>query len=470
MPFISFTDEQIRLANSVDLPEFLINRGETIKRIGKQYKFIYYDESGEHDSITLSGSVWFDHKNQIGGGPIRFMKIHYGLSFQDAMQALLGYAVFPEIHKKYDDNIKKEEKKDFRLPETNTNMQRVYAYLIKQRYIKPEIISFFVKNHTIYEEKKYHNVVFVGLDEKGIPRQAHKRSTTSYGKTFRITCEGSDTRYSFSHYGDSEKLYVFEAPIDLLSYLSLYTNDWQKNSYIAMNGVYENAVLTALTQHDNIREIIICTDNDEGGIDAAERLSDILKERGYERILRCLPKNKDWNEDLKEMNGAEYLPAVPHRRKKIYANTIDSLKIYNCSPEKLSSRLYSTYINGQYKYLAEYALTGSVYFFFKKTGPENGFLRLKHTMKGNYRPYTDKGTKNAKIIALKAQIKEVTKYLQLTSRTREQEVETARKLYKLADCSLRVITEDIMSISQQSQEISNKLEQNNDECISLEIS
>ena len=91
-------------------------------------------------------------------------------------------------------------------------------------------------------------------------------------------------------------------------------------------------------------------------------------------------------------------------------------------------------------------------------------------MKGNYRPYTDKGTKNAKIIALKAQIKEVTKYLQLTSRTREQEVETARKLYKLADCSLRVITEDIMSISQQSQEISNKLEQNNEECISLEIS
>ncbi|WP_460163198.1 DUF3991 domain-containing protein, partial [Ruminococcus sp. 25CYCFAH16] len=74
-----------------------------------------------------------------------------------------------------------------------------------------DIISYFAKRHTLYEDKEHHNAVFVGIDENGVPRQASKRSTNSFGKTFRITCGGSDTRYSFAHFGESEKLFAFEA-------------------------------------------------------------------------------------------------------------------------------------------------------------------------------------------------------------------------------------------------------------------
>ena len=118
--------------------------------------------------------------------------------------------------------------------------------------------------------------MFVGIDENDVPRQASKRSTNSYGNSFRITCQGSDTRYSFAHFGENERLYVFEAPIDMLSFLTLYPKDWQKHSYIAMNGVYENAVLTALKNHINLSEVILCVDNDEGGTEAVDRLVDIL--------------------------------------------------------------------------------------------------------------------------------------------------------------------------------------------------
>ena len=104
--------------------------------------------------------------------------------------------------------VHEEKTKEFKLPEANSNMHRVFAYLIKQRFISPDIISHFAKQHTLYEDKQHHNAVFVGLDENGVPRQASKRSTNSFGKTFRITCEGSDTRYSFSHFGKSEKLFV----------------------------------------------------------------------------------------------------------------------------------------------------------------------------------------------------------------------------------------------------------------------
>lgn len=70
-----------------------------------------------------------------------------------------------------------------------------------------------------------------------------------------------------------------------------------------MNGVYENAVLTALKEHKNLSEIVICTDNDIGGIDAADRLTDILRENNYENISRISPKNKDFNEDLKQLRA-----------------------------------------------------------------------------------------------------------------------------------------------------------------------
>ena len=284
------------------LQQFLHMRGEKLERAGREYKLIYYDGSGKHDSITINGSAWFDHKNQVGGGAIKFMRHFYGMDFQTAMNELLGRSVSSICRSPPKAEVKEEKPKEFKLPEKNSDMHRVYAYLIKQRFIAPEIITHFARQHTLYEDKEHHNAVFVGFDEKGTPRQAHNRSTNSFGKTFRMTCEGSDTRYSFAHFGESEKLFVFEAPIDMLSYLTLYPQDWQKHSYIAMNGVYENAVLTALKNHSNLEEIVLCTDNDEGGIDAAQRLTDILKEHGYENISRIIPENKDFNEDLKARN------------------------------------------------------------------------------------------------------------------------------------------------------------------------
>ena len=203
MPYIPFTDEQKQLANSVNLAEYLRVRGEKLERVGIEHKLIYYDGSGKHDSITIRGSKWFDHKNQTGGRAIKFMQEFYDMDFQTAVQELLGQRVTPLSHSP-PKAIAKEEKKEFRLPQANTNMHRVYAYLIKQRFISADIITYFAKQHTLYEDKTHHNAVFVGLNEKGVPKQAHKRSTNSVGGTFRITCGGSDTRYSFAHFGEDE--------------------------------------------------------------------------------------------------------------------------------------------------------------------------------------------------------------------------------------------------------------------------
>ena len=445
MPYIPYTEEEKQLANSVDLAEFLRMRGEKLERAGREYKLIYSDGSGSHDSITIRGSTWFDHKNQLGGGAIKFMQYHYGMDFPTAVQELLGQRVTSLSSVPPKTSKQSEKHKDFRLPEANDNMHRVFAYLIKQRFIAPEIITHFAKNHTLYEDKEHHNAVFVGVDENGVARQAHKRSTSTYGKSFRQTVEGSDTRYSFAHFGESGKLFVFEAPIDMLSYLTLYPQNWQKHSYIAMNGVYENAVLTALNCHSNLSEIVICIDNDVGGIDAADRLKDVLSDNNFENISRILPKNKDWNEDLKQLNGVEFLPAVVHMRKEKYYEKVSDLQYFICSPERLTDRISKTFENKQYQYLAEYALAASAFFINRKK--ENAmYEKLKCKLSAEYRAYADKGKMCSKQDDLKMIYQSVIKDLKHTrARTKEQIIHTAKSLYQLADCAVRCEVESEMS-------------------------
>ena len=250
----------------------------------------------------------------------------------------------------------------------------------------------------------------------------------------------SDTKYSFAHFGESGKLFIFEAPIDMLSYITLHPENWQKHSYIAMNGVYENAVLTALKGHSNLSEILICTDNDEGGIDAADRLKDILSDSGYADIKRILPHNKDFNEDLKQLNGVEFLPAVPHRRLEKYHETAGGLQYLRCRPERLISQISAAFRNGQYRYLAEYALAGSAFFIGVKD-EEAMFEKLKSKLANEYRAYSDKGRISAKIDSLKSAYSAVYRDLKMPAYTREQSVQTAKNLFILADCAVKICTE-----------------------------
>ena len=444
MSYIPFTDEQKILANSVDLAEYLRVRGEKLERVGREHKLIYYDGSGRHDSITIRGSKWFDHKNQVGGGAIMFMQEFYDMDFQTAVQELLGQTVTPLSNIPPKADTQEPKPREFKLPEPNSDMHRVYAYLIKQRFIAPEVITHFAKQHTLYEDKEHHNAVFVGIDENGVPRQASKRSTNSYGNSFRITCQGSDTRYSFAHFGESKRLYVFEAPIDMMSFLTLYPNDWQKHSCIAMNGVYENAVLAALKNHSNLSEVILCVDNDEGGIEAVDRLKDILTENGYTDVKRLAPKFKDWNEVLKAKNGVKALPAVPHKRKEEYLKEVSELGYLKCRPDKLTSQIYATFKNGQYKYLAEYALASSA-FFIDKSCEKDMFAKLRAKLKAEYKPYTDKGKITAKQRNLQECVTAVMKDLRQTARTREQCINTAKLLYQLADRAVSLAVEETLS-------------------------
>ena len=174
------------------------------------------------------------------------------------------------------------------------------------------MLNTFVRAGLVYEDEKYHNAVFIGKDEHGVVRHAHKRSTNDTGKTFRINVEGSDPRYSFHWNGTSDRIYVFEAPIDLLSFLTLYPKSWQQHSYVALCGVGEQAILWMLEQNPEIRRPILCLDHDPAGIEATGRLKDTLAERGYAEATILQSIHKDWNEDVKARCGLEAQSAEEH--------------------------------------------------------------------------------------------------------------------------------------------------------------
>jgi len=313
MPYIHFTDEQKLRANSVDLERYLLQNGEELIRSGPE-KRLKSDKS-----ITIRGNEWFDHAQAVktGGGPVAFVMYHYGLSYPEAMVRLLGGEqglVYEAAPRK-----KEPEPKEFVLPPVGETMKRVYAYLLKQRFISHEVLNTFVRQGLIYEScekskdntKEYHNAVFVGFDEYGVPRHAHKRGIYTQGKSYRGNVSGCDPRYSFHWTGSSDRLYVFEAPIDLLSFLTLYPQDWQKHSYVALCGTSEHAMLWMLEQNPQIRKVALCLDHDEAGIEASGQHEETLRAKGLEAApLRS--KNKDWNADLKALHGLMPEPAEEH--------------------------------------------------------------------------------------------------------------------------------------------------------------
>ena len=205
-------------------------------------------------------------------------------------------------------------------------------------------------------------------------------------------------------------------------------------------------------------------DNDEGGIEAVDRLKDILAENGYTDVKRLAPEYKDWNEVLKAKNGAAALPAVLHKRKEEYLHQIDSLKHLRCRPDKLTSQIYATFKNGQYKYLAEYALVGSAFFIAGKS-EDTTFGKLKTKLKTEYKPYTDKGRKAQKQRNLQDCVQKVLSDLKQTARTREQSVQTAKLLYSLADSALRLNVENTLSELAQEQSESEDIVSDPEPCM-----
>ena len=289
-----FSDEQIQRVNNIDLVDMLRRQGETLKKIGKVYRWMRYD------STVIYGQKWFRHSRQVGGGPIQFMKEFYNMDFVEAVKYLLGGEDGAEFARtEATDYIKPE----FKAPKFSDNMHRTFAYLTKTRKIDADVVQFFVKEKKIFETAEHHNIAFVGYDERGEMKQAHLRSTQS-NKRFFMDADGSDKQYYFRYEGKGQDVFVFEAPIDMLSYITMNKDNWQEHNYVCLGGVALYSLENILKNNPNINTVHICVDNDKRGHETAEKIEMLSDKKGIE-CDRLLPKYKDWNEDLQMIREQE---------------------------------------------------------------------------------------------------------------------------------------------------------------------
>lgn len=282
-----FSDEQLQRASGIDIAAMLQGQGEKLKKQGRVYRWLRYD------STVIDRNRWYRHSREIGGGPIQFMQHFYGMDFVDAVKYLLDGEEGAEFVQA---SRTPEPKLPFTPPKLSKNMHRTFAYLIKTRKIDADIVQHFVNEKKILETEEYHNTAFCGYDEKGEMKQMHLRSTLP-GNRFFMDIDGSDKQYYFRHIGTNSDVYVFEAPIDMLSYITMNKENWQESSYVCLGGVAIDALKNVLSTNEQISKVYMCVDRDDAGDKTVKRIGDELNEMGYE-WERILPENKDWNEDL----------------------------------------------------------------------------------------------------------------------------------------------------------------------------
>ena len=285
--YIYFTKEQREQARRTDLANFLISQGEKVKKSGSEYEWLEGSQK-----VTIRGHLWYHQYEQKGGDAIDFIRKFYNKDYAEAVQMLLSNYGGQIVNLQ----TTEREQKSFILPPRNDRMSRVFSYLLLTREIDKDVLFEFVRKKMIYESADFHNAVFVGYDSSGKPRHAHKRGTVT-SNPYKGNVAGSQPEFSFHWHGTSDKIFLFEAPIDMLSYISMHKENWKNHSFAASCSVSDRVLFQCLKDNPNIKNVFLCFDNDEAGQTANKRIAEKLNSMNIQNEI-LIPNYKDWNEDL----------------------------------------------------------------------------------------------------------------------------------------------------------------------------
>ena len=261
-----FTKDEIALAKQKNILEVAQRLNFNLVKKGSYYS------TKEHDSLIIfpNTNSFCRYSTNQSGDVINFVMTFEGVDFKTAMNFLINEDIKPtkKIEKKVGNIEEKKEK--IILPEKARNYKHLYAYLSKTRGIDTRIIDKFVKEKLIYEDVRK-NVVFVGYDEEKNPAYAALRGTNTE-TIFKGEAENSNKDIGFKYLNNSDTLFVFESPIDMMSMMSFFNeNRLQELSFLSLSGLSSNS-LNKLLQTKDFKTIVFHLDNDKRGREAFKSL------------------------------------------------------------------------------------------------------------------------------------------------------------------------------------------------------
>ena len=303
-------DEENRIARNVDIVFVARQSGYNLKRIGGGA--CQFCDEANHLNFYPGTNSYYNYYENRGGSPIDLLVNEGDMTLIQAINWLVNNSnEILHTDEVVDVTPKKKEKefKNMMLPPKNSNHHRVYSYLTKSRRIDSEVVQKFLHLRTLYEDAEHHNCIFIGNDKDGNAKHGFVRGTLT-DRTFKGDVPGSDKAYGFSYINkDSDKLLVFEAPIDLMSYITLFPE--QNYNMIALGMLCADPVDTFLKEHDGVKEIIFTLDVDQYGRDAMEQQVSSYRDKGFNSYINPFCKEmtqagvKDVNEYLIKIKTIE---------------------------------------------------------------------------------------------------------------------------------------------------------------------
>nr|WP_285866018.1 DUF3991 and TOPRIM domain-containing protein [Lederbergia lenta] len=211
-----------------------------------------------------------------------------------------------------------------------SSTENIFKYLVHERKIDPDLVQSFIKADLIKEDS-YKNVVFkwkekgqlIGANLQGtreMPEEKRLHPERPYfKKVLPTTEEATHSGFSFTR-GYPDKIYLFEAPIDLLSYLSLNRSKLTNCRLLSMDGLKQQTFIQTVKNTlkelkesgRDIESVTLCVDNDSAGKEFIDNLQKYELKRKDGRIISIdsdipdLPEGQtkwDWNNHLKSQQS-----------------------------------------------------------------------------------------------------------------------------------------------------------------------
>lgn len=265
----------VKKARQTNLVDYLIQRGEPLKRVGANYTH------REHDSLYIKNNMFMWYSQDKKGNSVDFLMLYYGMTFKQAVEELTGIEPLPTPTEQPQrtQNIQRAD-----------NEKRVIAYLCKRRGLENSIVFSLIKQGKLWQDVNG-NCNFLISDWNEKPIGAEKVGT---GDTrFKNVTEHSGHGFHIIIGEPTEALY-FESAIDLLSCYQIYKDKFTHHILVSMGGL-NNSVITELKKKRPTLNHWLCVDNDEAG---RKFISNMKYTDKSIHIFQPTKQYKDWNEML----------------------------------------------------------------------------------------------------------------------------------------------------------------------------
>lgn len=272
--FKKFTKNEIAKASEKSILDVADSLGLSYSRLGKDYCL-----EGNNAFRLYEKTNSFNVFNQnIGGNVIDFVMYQQEVNFPNAVSYLLtGEFKTVEV-----EQVVNEPKEPFKYDiQHSSSFDKAYQYLVNQRGLNAALIEKLHHMRFINQDTRG-NIVFPWVkngEVVGATKQGTYYNPENYARGYYKGIEAnSESNFGFNiSIGKPDKLYFFESPIDLLSYLSL-NMDSKNAMLVSMDGLKEGTVDNFLSyftigKKNTIKEVNYCMDNDAAG----QRLYDQLE-------------------------------------------------------------------------------------------------------------------------------------------------------------------------------------------------